>query len=61
MKYCLNCGKTLNKKWQKRFCSSSCAAKMNNAGRIRSLDSKRKTSSSLLGKGCWRKKKKFIN
>lgn len=39
-KYCLNCGKEL-KGCQKKFCSSSCAAKINNIGVLRNKKKKR--------------------
>ena len=43
---CLFCGKEL-KRGQKKFCSSSCAAKFNNKGRKHSIESKKKVSESL--------------
>ena len=45
-KYCLVCGKEL-KKQQKKFCSSSCAAKYNNKGRKVSEKTREKISKSL--------------
>ena len=51
MKNCLNCDKELIGKWQKKFCSSSCAVTINNKDRKMSLESKRKTSLSLGGDG----------
>ena len=44
--YCLQCGKQL-KKGQKKFCSSSCAAKYNNKGRKISNETKEKIAKSL--------------
>lgn len=51
-RYCECCGKEL-KKGQKRFCSSSCAAKVNNTGRKHTKETKDKISRSLSkdGKG----------
>ena len=46
-KYCLVCGKELEKQ-QKKFCSSSCAAKYNNKGRKVSEETRNKISKSLL-------------
>lgn len=45
-KFCLVCGKVLEKS-QKKFCSSSCAAKFNNTGRIHNEKTKKKISESL--------------
>ena len=50
IKYCKNCNKIL-KDWQKKFCSSSCAATTSNSKRKHTLETKRKISSSLGGKG----------
>lgn len=44
--YCLECGNEL-KHGQKKFCSSSCAAKYNNRGRVHSEETKEKISKTL--------------
>ena len=40
IKYCLNCNKILNKKSQSLYCSSSCAAKVNNKKRTHTTKGK---------------------
>lgn len=49
-KFCLVCGKELEKS-QKKFCSTSCSAKYNNTGRTHSEETKRKISKSLSKSG----------
>lgn len=46
-RYCLRCGKRLEKK-QKKFCSSSCAAAYNNKGRIMSDETKEKIRTGVI-------------
>lgn len=46
-KFCLFCGKELNTRKQKKFCSSSCAAKYNNSNRIVADETRRKISEAL--------------
>ena len=46
-KYCITCGKELNGKNQKKFCSSSCAAKTNNLNRNVSIETRKKISEAL--------------
>lgn len=50
-KYCLQCGKELNTRKQKKFCSSSCAAKYNNSKRELSDEIRTKISHSLQKRG----------
>jgi len=47
-KYCIVCGKLLDGKYQRRFCSCSCAAKYNNSHRIVSDETKIKISEALI-------------
>ena len=56
--YCLYCGKEL-KRGQKKFCSSSCAAKNNNKGRKHSDETKEKIARALSKTGEIQKKEKF--
>ena len=44
---CQNCNTELQGKYSKKFCSKSCAAQYNNKKRIRSDESKKKTSNSI--------------
>ena len=44
MKYCLNCLKSTE---NPRFCSKSCSAKYNNRNRVRTEESRRKTSDTI--------------
>lgn len=44
---CINCGNVLTKRHQKKFCSSACAAKVNNKNRKVSEEQKEKVSISL--------------
>ncbi len=48
-RHCKYCGSLLDSK--RKFCDRSCSASFNNKGRKMSLESKRKTSKSLGGKG----------
>ena len=49
--HCTNCHIEFESRIKNRkFCSKSCAASYNNTGRIRTEESKKKTSQSLLGK-----------
>lgn len=57
-RYCLHCGKEL-KRGQKKFCSSSCAAKHNNVGRKHSEETKEKIAKSLSNGREVQKKEKF--
>ena len=57
-RFCLHCGKEL-KPGQKKFCSSSCAAKHNNSGRKHSEETKEKIARSLSKTGTIQKKEKF--
>lgn len=57
-RYCLHCGKEL-KRGQKKFCSSSCAAKHNNKGRRHSAETKEKIAKSLSKDGKTYKREKY--
>lgn len=57
-KYCLHCGSVLTN-GQKKFCSSSCAAKFNNKGRKHSEETKQKIAKSLSKNGEVEKKEKY--
>ena len=46
-KFCLICGKELKGKDQKKFCSTSCAAKKNNLNRVCSVETRKKISETL--------------
>jgi hypothetical protein len=57
IKQCKFCGKVLTK-WQIKFCSRACAAKINNLNKKHSEETKRKISISLGGNGNTRIKSK---
>ena len=44
---CIYCQKPIISYYKKKFCNSSCAAKFNNKGRVRSTESKLKTSYTM--------------
>lgn len=48
-KFCLKCGKKLQK-WQKKFCSNSCSASYTNIGRKFSDETKKRISNTILNK-----------
>jgi len=44
-KYCLNCGKKIEK-WGKKFCGNSCSASYTNKGKTHSIETRLKISSN---------------
>jgi len=59
IRYCQNpeCGIILTKPDQKKFCSTSCSAKINNIGQIKTIETRKKISKSLQPKN----KLKYVN
>lgn len=48
--YCKHCSNPIIAKYAKKFCNSSCSAKYNNLGRVRSKESRAKTATTILEK-----------
>jgi len=50
-KHCRNCGHELTSKYQQKFCSHSCSAKISNKKRMHTEETRKKISITLGGKG----------